>query len=356
MKNRLAVALAASLIVSSALITTAPALSAPANSSVADSSVANSSLVRQVATSRIADKNLLPSWSEGKTRDRIITFVEDVINPESKQFVPVEDRFATFDNDGTILCEKPAYFEVIYTRDRARQVQDKHPEWASDPLVQKFLKSSDDDLLDTHTSESMQIMAQTAGDNSLEELHAPEYKWLDTAVHPRFGKLFKKLHYQPMLELVKYLQDSKFKVYLCSGGQAEFMRCYAQEEYGIGSSQVMGSSLELEYTQKDGRSEIVTRPKMQLFNINGNKAISISQHIGKRPVIACGNSDGDTAMLTYAGDRQGPSLSILIHHDDGKREYAYDKGAEKVLPVAAQKGWLVVSMKDDFKKVFDFDN
>jgi len=297
----------------------------------------------------------LRSWTDGKSKERIVSFVRDIATPGSKNYVAPADRYATFDNDGTILCEKPTYFEVIYTRDRARAVQDKHPEWAGDAAVQKFINSSDDDLHDVHTSESMKILAQVAGNSSLESLREPAVNWLDSAKHKRFQRLYKKLHYLPMLELISYLRSYEFKIYLCSGGQAEFMRCYAKPEYGIESSQVIGSSLELDYAEDSGKSEIVTKPKLQVFNINGNKAVTISQHIGKRPVIACGNSDGDTQMLTYASDRSGPSLSILIHHDDAEREYAYDKGAEKVLPIAAQKGWLVVSMKDDFKKVFDFD-
>ncbi|MBS2008787.1 MAG: haloacid dehalogenase-like hydrolase [Cyanobacteria bacterium SZAS TMP-1] len=345
MKNYLSLALALGLV-----------LSMQTRGALADSTVTSgqSPVAVESYKSGVHKGDPLRSWADGKAKERIVNFVKDVVDPKSKNFVPLEDRYATFDNDGTILCEKPAFFEVIYTRDRARAVQEKHPEWASDPQVQKFLKSSDDDLLDVHTSESMKIMAQAAGYSSLESLREPAMQWLDSAKHQRFKQLYKKLHYRPMLELIDYLRANGFKVYLCSGGQADFMRCYASSEYGIDSSQVIGSSLELEYSEQSGKSEIVAQPKLQVFNINGNKPVTISQHIGKRPVIACGNSDGDTQMLTYAGDRNGPSLSILIQHDDAAREYSYNRGAEKVLPIAAQKGWLVVSMKDDFLKVFDF--
>jgi phosphoserine phosphatase len=297
----------------------------------------------------------LPSWSAGKTKERIVKFVKDITDPSAKTFVPVADRIATFDNDGTILCEKPTYSEAIYSHDRARQVQDKHPEWANNPNVQKFLNSTIDGLAEIGASVSIMTNAESNAGLTEEDMHEAATKWLDSAKHPRFDVLYKKLYYPPMIELLNYLKANDFKVYLCSGGQTYFMRCYAQEEYGIAPPEIMGSSLELEYMLKNGRSEIEAKPKIQCFNVGNNKPISISQHIGKRPVIACGNSDGDLQMLTYAGDRKGPSLSILVHHDDSKREYSYDKGAEKVLPLAADKEWLVVSMKDDFKKVFSFD-
>jgi phosphoserine phosphatase len=300
-------------------------------------------------------KDPLPSWSAGPHKERIISFVEAITNPQSKTFVPVTDRFATFDNDGTILCEKPSYFEVIFTRDHAREVRAKHPAWAEDVEVQKFLTASDDDLANIHTSESMKVMAETADDITESGLHEIAEKWLNTAQHPRFKCLYKSLHYKPMLELLSYLQANDFQNYICSGGQAEFMRCYIPGEYDIPVNRIIGSNLEFSYGVIEGRSVILSRAKLQMWNVGANKPITILEHIGKRPVIACGNSDGDLEMLTYAGDREGPSLSILVHHDDQAREYQYDRGAEKVLPLAEKKGWLVVSMKDDFKSVFALD-
>ncbi len=297
----------------------------------------------------------LPSWAPGKAKDRIVSFVKDVTDSASNSFVLVADRFATFDNDGTILCEKPTFFEAIYSRDHARAVQDKHPDWANNPGVQKVLKADDDALGSVGASLTMITNAQANAGATEGEIHEDAVKWLGSAKQKRFDVPFKKMYYMPMIELLNYLKANDFKVYLCTGGQAEFVRCYCQEDYGIDPAQVIGSSMVLEYTIKDGRSVLEVQPKMQSFNVGNNKPISISQHIGRRPVIACGNSDGDLQMLTYASDRTGPSLAILIHHDDAKREYQYDSGAEKVLPAAAQKQWLIVSMKDDFKRVFAFD-
>ncbi len=269
--------------------------------------------------------------------------------------MPVVDRYAVFDNDGTILCEKPTFFEAIHSRDHARAVQDKHPDWAGDSGVQKLLKADDDSLASVGASIAMMTNAQANAGSTEGEIRDEMIKWLDTAKQKRFDVLYKKLHYVPMIELLNFLKVNDFKIYLCTGGQADFVRSYSMEQYEIDPAQVIGSSMVLEYTIKDGRSVLEVLPKMGSFNVGNNKPISISQHLGRRPVIACGNSDGDLQMLTYTGDRNGASLSILIHHDDGEREYKYDSGAEKVLPVAAQKGWLVVSMKDDFKKVFDFE-
>jgi phosphoserine phosphatase len=295
----------------------------------------------------------LPSWTAGDHKQRILRFVQDIADKQSKNFVPESERFATFDNDGTILCEKPAFFEVIYARDRAREIQAKHPTWAKDPEVQKFLGASDDDLSGVHTNETIKVMAESSDDMSQAGLREASTKWLNTAVHPRYHVLYKKLHYAPMLELLSYLRANGFKVYLCSGGQTEFMRCYVDEEYGVDASRVLGSNLDFAYANRDGKSEIVAGAHMHVFNVGPAKPVTILEGIGRRPLIACGNSDGDLEMLTYGADRQGPSLSILVHHDDDKREYKYDVGAEKVLPLAASRNWLVVSMKDDFARIFD---
>lgn len=309
-----------------------------------------------LSTSSVSSKSAdpLPSWTEGTVKQRLISFVKETCDPSSQFFVPAIDRYASFDNDGTILCEKPTFFESICARDRAKGMQNKHPEWTGNAGVQEFLNATDDGLASVKASVAMSTYAQTNAGLTLEQVHEESLKWLNSAKQKRFDVLYKQLYYQPMIELLNLLRANDFKIYICTGGQTEFVRCYSQDEYGVAPAQVIGSNMEMEFTSRFGRSELEYKPKFLGFNVGPNKPISISQHIGKRPILACGNSDGDLQMLAYVADSKGPNLSILIHHDDPDREYQYDSGAEKVLEAATQKGWLIVSMKSDFAKMFSF--
>ncbi len=295
---------------------------------------------------------VMGSWKNNKLKQSILDFVQKVTDPQSKDFVAVEDRVAVFDNDGTLCCEKPAFFQVIFARDNAVSRQSEHPEWKNDEAIKPFLTGNDDAIAGLHGSDASRLVAACQSGLSSEELPALAAKWLTDAKHKRFNRPYMQLKYQPMVELLSYLREKGFKTYLCSGAGVDFLRLYSGDSYGIPKEQVIGSSLKREYTVKDGKSIVVNCPVVHVYNVGPFKPIMIDEHIGKRPLIAVGNSDGDIEMLTYCTDRKGPSLGILVHHDDEAREYKYDSGAEKALKKASERGWTVVSIKDDFANVF----
>jgi len=300
----------------------------------------------------ISKGKALESWKDGKQKQIILDFVQRVTDPLSKDFVSVEDRIAVFDNDGTLLCEKPAYFQVIFARDNALARQSEHPEWKEDSSIKPFLTDDDTAIAGLRGKEATRLIAACQNDLSSEQLQPIVAPWLVDAKHKRFDRPYMQLKYQPMVELLALLRSQGFKTYICSGAGADFIRLYSKGAYGIPPEQVIGSSLQREFVVKDGKSLVVSRPVMHVYNVGPNKPILIDEHIGKRPLIAVGNSDGDIEMLTYCTDRKGPSLGILLHHDDEVREYKYDKGAERALQKADERGWTVVSIKDDFKNVF----
>ncbi len=295
---------------------------------------------------------VLSSWKDNKLKQSILDFIQRVTDPQSKDFVPPEDRLAVFDNDGTLLCEKPAYFQVIFARDSAVSRQGEHPEWKDDVAIKPFLTNDDSAIAGLRGKDASKLIAACQSGLSSEELPPLADKWLSDAKHKRFNRPYIQLKYQPMVELLAYLREKSFKTYICSGAGADFIRLYSEHSYGIPADQVIGSSLKREYVVKDGRSAVVSLPVVHVYNVGPFKPIMIDEHIGKRPLIAVGNSDGDIEMLTYCTDRKGPSLGILLHHDDEQREYKYDSGAEKALQKASERGWTVVSIKDDFETVF----
>jgi phosphoglycolate phosphatase-like HAD superfamily hydrolase len=295
---------------------------------------------------------VMSSWRDNKLKRGILDFVNKVTDPQSKDFVPAEDRVAVFDNDGTLLCEKPAFIQVIFARDSAVARQNEHPEWKNDEAIRPFLTSDDTAIAGLRGAEATKLIAATQNGMSAEELPPLASSWITDAKHKRFNRPYVELKYQPMVELLTYLRSKGFKTYICSGAGADFIRLYSNNSYGIPGEQVIGSSLKREFVRKDGRSAVVSRPVLHVYNVGPHKPIMIDEHIGKRPLIAVGNSDGDIEMLTYCTDRKGPSLGILLHHDDEVREYKYDKGAERALKAASENGWTVVSIKDDFERVF----
>lgn len=295
---------------------------------------------------------VLVSWKDNQLKKEILDFVRRVTDPRSKDFVPVEDRIAVFDNDGTLLCEKPAFFQVIFARDSAVARQKDHPEWSEDAAIKPFLTNDDSAIAGLRGKEATRLIAACQNDLSVEELQPLASKWLVGAKHKRFNRPYIRLKYAPMVELLSHLRANGFKTYICSGAGADFIRLYSGSSYGIPAEQVIGSSLKREFVVKDGKSHVVSRPVMHVYNVGPFKPIMIDEHIGKRPLIAVGNSDGDIEMLMYCTDRKGPSLGILLHHDDEVREYKYDTGAEKALQKASERGWKVVSIKDDFENVF----
>jgi len=305
----------------------------------------------------------LPSWNDGKARQSIITFVEKVATPGSPDFVPVPERIAVFDNDGTLWCEQPAPVQFYFVADRVKALAPQHPEWRTkEPFasllrgdVKGALEGGDHGLMElfmaTHTGMTADEFAQTVSD------------WITTAKHPTTGRRFLDMTYQPMLELLAYLRANGFKSFIVSGGGIEFMRPWAEQAYGIPPEQVVGSSMKTRFELRDGKPVLVRLPELSFNDDKGGKPVGIYEHIGRRPIAAFGNSVGDQQMLEYTQSGSGARFELLVLHDDAKREFAY--GPARGLPDvkygyftaaleehAKKDGWTVVSMKDDWKTVF----
>jgi phosphoserine phosphatase len=299
----------------------------------------------------------LPSWNEGAAKSRILAFVAAVTDPASEQYLPPEARIATFDNDGTLWAEQPIYFQLVFALDRVRAEAAAHPEWREDPALAAVLSDDPEALHGLHLEDVLKIVAASHAGMTDAEFQAQTEAWLASARHPRFDAGYATLVYQPMLELLSFLRDEGFQTWICSGGGIDFLRTFAEETYGVPPEQVIGSGVAKEFRFDDGVASFARLPELlEPVNDKEGKPVWIRRQIGRRPVLAVGNSDGDLAMLRYAGS-DSPSLGILIHHDDAEREWAYDRESTvgrlaEGLDVAGPSGWLLVSMKDDFARVF----
>lgn len=297
----------------------------------------------------------LPSWNEGAAKHQILEFVERVTEPGGPDFVASEDRVATFDNDGTLWAEKPTYFQVVFLSDRVSKLAAEHPEWRSTQPYKAVLEGDADYLQTIGVGEVFELFAATHAEMSQAEFEAEAQEFLETARHPRFDVPFTKVIYQPMLELLDHLRANEFKLFIVSGGGIEFIRQFSETAYGIPREDVIGSSLRYEFRETDSGSEIYRLPELGSFDDKEVKPANIQLHIGRRPILAVGNSDGDIQMMQYGTDGSGLRLALLLHHDDAEREYDYDHGTERALEMAAERGWTVVSVRDDFQRVFPFD-
>lgn len=294
--------------------------------------------------------SLLPSWHDAMA-ERVQAFVANVTDPGSKEFVAPSDRIATFDNDGTLWCEKPLYVQLAFVLERVQALASQHPEWAQQEPFSSVLSGNLERLQQlTMPDDVLPLVAATHAGMTQAEFDAHVATFLAQARHPRFQRPYEALVYQPMIELVQYLQQHQFTVYLCSAGGLDFMRNIAARVYGIPPAQVIGTSIQKVY-QPDGTFQR-TAELVPPLNDRAGKPVHIDRHIGKRPILAAGNSDGDLDMLTYTTQGSGASLALLLHHDDGDREYAYDAGAQTALVHAQPPQWLVVSMRSDFKKIW----
>jgi len=306
---------------------------------------------------------LLPSWNEGETRTTIINFVETVTDKDSPNFVPVAERIATFDNDGTLWTEHPMYTQLAFALDRVRQLAPQHPEWKT---TQPFKAVLDNDMKTLAASGEKGllelVMASHAG-MSTTEFEAIVTDWFEKARHPRFKRPYTELAYQPMLELLSYLRANGFKTYIVSGGGIEFMRPMTEAVYGVPPEQVVGSSIKTQYEIKDGKPELVRLPEIDFIDDKAGKPVGINKFIGRRPVAAFGNSDGDRQMLEWSGAGDGARLMMLVMHDDAAREYAYGPAnglpdskfgtfTQSLMDEAKKRGWNVISMKKDWKVIF----
>ncbi|WP_349607144.1 HAD family hydrolase [Cupriavidus sp. DF5525] len=298
----------------------------------------------------------LPSWRDGAVRQALLKFVADVTRPGSPAFVPPEARVAVFDNDGTLWSEQPLYFQFFFLLDQVRAAAPQHPEWRNNPAF-KALMANDMQALMRNEKQVAALIAKANSGMSVDEYDRTIRDWLAKARHPKFNRPFTELVYQPQLELLNYLRDNGFKTYIVSGGTIDFMRPWSQVVYGIPPEQVIGSSQAVRYMVRDGKPVLVRDARLDFIDDGPGKPVGIYRHIGRRPILAVGNSDGDLQMLEYTTGGDGARMAVLVHHDDAEREFAYDRQSkvgklDKALDMARAKGWTVVSMKQDWEQVY----
>jgi len=300
----------------------------------------------------------LASWSAGASKARIVSFVQGVTDPTGKTYVPPAERVAVFDNDGTLWTEQPMYFQLAFILDRVHALAPQHPEWRTTEPFKSVLAGDMAGVAAAGEHGLLELMAATHAGMTSDEFARIVADWLATARHPRFKQPYDELTFAPMRELLAYLRANGFKTYIVSGGGVEFMRVFAERAYGVPPEQVIGSSIRTKYELRDGKPAIVRLPEIEFIDDKAGKPIGIQKFIGRRPILAFGNSDGDFEMLEFTTSSPGPRLGLIVHHDDGEREYAYDRKSpvgrlERGLDEAAQRGWVIVSMKDDWQRVYD---
>jgi len=306
-------------------------------------------------SARAADP--LPSWNEGKSKQSITAFVEKVSKEASVDFVPVAERIAAFDNDGCLWAEQPMYFQFFFALDRIKILAPQHPEWKDKEPFASLLKGDLKAALAGGEAALVQIVMATHAGLMTEEFEKAVTDWMASAKHPKTGKPFTEMVYQPMVELLAYLRANGFKTFIVSGGGIEFMRPWTEKVYGIPPEQVIGTSGGLKYELRDGNPVLVKLPEIAHNDDKDGKPVGIQRHIGRRPIMAFGNSDGDLQMLQWTAAGAGPRFCLYVHHDDAVREWAYDREShigklDKGLEEAAAKNWTVVSMKGDWKNIF----
>ena len=299
----------------------------------------------------------LPSWNDTASKQAIVKFVKRVTEKGSTEFVPSEQRIATFDNDGTLWAEQPMYFQFFFVVDRVKALAPQHPEWNTQEPYASLLKGDMKGALAAGENGLMEMMAATHSGMTTEEFERTVTDWIASAKHPKSGKPFTAMVYQPMLELLSYLRAHGFKTYIVSGGGIEFMRPWTEKTYGIPPEQVVGSSGGLKFEQRDGKPVMVKTPELFFNDDKEGKPVAIQRHIGRRPIAAFGNSDGDLQMLQWTCGGSGARFCLYVHHTDGEREWAYDREShigkfDKGLDEAAAKGWTVVDMKNDWKRIY----
>jgi phosphoglycolate phosphatase-like HAD superfamily hydrolase len=300
----------------------------------------------------------LPSWNDTAPKKAIVAFVEKVTKEGSPDFVPPAERIATFDNDGTLWCEQPIYFQFAFAIDRVKALGPQHPEWKKQQPFAAVLSGDKEALIASGQKGLMQIMAVSHSGMSTEEFARIVAQWFATARHPRFNRPYTDLVYQPMLELLAYLRANGFKTFIVSGGGVEFIRVFADKSYGIPPEQVVGSSAVTKYQfTADGKPELFREAKILFIDDGPGKAEGINTVIGRRPIMAFGNSDGDQQMLEWTAAGANARFELIVHHDNAEREWAYDRKShigklDKAWDEATAKGWTVVSMKDDWKTIF----
>jgi len=314
----------------------------------------------QEAVEATASRGVDPllSWAAGATKDAIVDFVARVTNPANPGFVPEEERIATFDNDGTLWSEKPAYFQLLFAVDRVRALAGEHPEWKDKQPFKGVLESDLEAVAATGEQGLLELVMASHAGMTTTEFEEIVRDWLLTARHPELDRPYTELVYQPMLELLDYLRFNGFKTFITSGGGIEFMRPWVEQVYGIPPEQVVGSSIKTNYEIRDGEPVLVRLPEIDFIDDKEGKPVGINSHIGRRPIASFGNSDGDFQMLEWTTAGEGARLGVLIHHTDAEREWAYDRDSHvgrlsRGLDEAEDRGWVVVDMKDDWKTIYE---
>jgi phosphoglycolate phosphatase-like HAD superfamily hydrolase len=306
-------------------------------------------------------KDPLPSWNEGPAKKSIQDFVSKTTKEGTVGFIPVPERIACFDNDGTLWSEQPMYFQLAFVMDRVRALAPQHPEWKETQPFKAALEGDVKTALAGGEKAMLDLMYATHAGTTSEEFNTIVKDWIATARHPRSNRPYTQMIFQPMLELLNYLRANGYKTYIVSGGGIDFMRVWTETVYGIPPEQVIGSSLKLKYTMRDAGPVIEKLPEVNFVDDEAGKPVGIEQHIGRRPVFTAGNSDGDYEMLQWTSTATGyPRFGMIVHHTDEVREWAYDRGSHigglsKGLDDAARYNWLIVDMKNDWKQIYPFD-
>jgi phosphoserine phosphatase len=304
-----------------------------------------------------ASAQALPSWNDTPTKAAIMSFVEKVTQDGSPDFVMPADRVAVFDNDGTLWSEQPMYTQFAFIIDRVKAMAPDHPEWKAKEPFKSLLAGDAKGVAASGQKGLLELVAATHAGMTTEAFEATVTDWLKTARHPKFNRPYLECVYQPQIELLQYLRDHGFKTFIVSGGGIDFMRPWTHEVYGIPPDQVVGSSIKAKYEVRDGEPVIVKLPEIDFIDDKAGKPVGIHKFIGKRPILAFGNSDGDFEMLEYVTTGSGARLGLILHHDDAEREAAYDRESHvgkltRGLDEAQARGWVLVSMKSDWAIVF----
>ncbi len=305
----------------------------------------------------LAAADPLPSWNAGPAKQAILGFVAKVTKQGGPDYLPPSMRIAVFDNDGTLWAEQPMYAQLAFVLDRIKAFAPRHPEWKDTQPYQAALEGDLKTLGESGMKGLMELVMATHAGMTTGEFEATVKDWLATARHPRFGRPYTETVYQPMLELLSYLRAKGFKTFIVSGGGVEFMRVFAEKVYGVPPEQVIGSGIKTRYESREGKPAIVRLPELDFIDDQAGKPVGIHKFIGRRPIAAFGNSDGDFEMLEWTTSGPGPRLGLIVHHDDAEREWAYDRDSPfgrlaRGLDQAPARGWIVAGIRKDWKRVF----
>jgi hypothetical protein len=313
-----------------------------------------------VASAPLEAADPLPSWNDGAAKRSIVEFVEKTTREGSPAFVPPAERIAVFDNDGCLWSEQPMYFQAFFIIDRVKALAPQHPEWKDQEPFPSVLRGDPRSALAGGERSLLELAMATHAGTTTEEFEKVVNDWIATARHPKTGRLFTEMVYQPMLEVLDYLRANGFKTWIVSGGGVEFMRPWAEAVYGVPPEQVIGSSIKTKLEMREGKPVLVRLPEIDFIDDKAGKPVGINRHIGRRPIAAFGNSDGDLQMLQWTAAGAGPRLCVYVHHTDAEREWAYDRQShvgklDEGLDEARAKGWTVVDMKTDWRRIYPFE-